>query len=749
MQKKEYSLEFGGRTLTASFTDLADQTNGSVIIKYGETVVLVTAVMSKEAKEGMGYFPLTVDYEEKFYASGRILGSRFIKREGRPSDEAILTGRVVDRTIRPLFESHTRNEVHVVVTVLSIDEENDPDVPAIIGASLALGTSDIPWKGPVSAVRLGSKNGDGEKIMVNPTYPDRENSHFDLLACGKDGKVNMIEAEAKEVKEKKVEEALSLALSEIEKLQSFQQRIISETGKKKIIISKPVISDEIKKLFEGKISPKMEETVMGQAGKAGKASIHAIEDEWLALVMERFPEANKNDCLDYCSEAVNNLIHKEAIENKRRADGRKMNEVRPIYAQAGELSSVVHGAGVFYRGGTHILTVLTLSGPKDSQIIEGMEVRGKKYFMHHYNFPPFSSGETGRMGGTNRRAVGHGALAEKALRAIIPSRDEFPYTIRLVSESMASNGSTSMGSVCASTLALMDGGVPVKNPVAGIAIGLMTRETSGSLTSDNYQILTDIQGPEDEYGDMDFKIAGSKEGITAIQLDIKLDGVPVPILIEALGKAREAREHILEKMLAVIPEPRKELYPSAPRITIVKIAVDKIGLLIGSGGKTINGIIEETGAEIEIEEDGSVYITGKNEAVEKAKEAVESITHDYKVGEKFEGEVIKVLDFGLVAGFGRGQEGLIHISEIAPYRVDRLDGFFAPGDKVPIIIKEIDPERGKISLSVKGADPSFAGKKGLKETANMGYNSGNNYGRNDSKRRGDSKGGSSGRRTHS
>jgi len=713
MHSQEYSLEFGGKTLTAQFTDLAEQAHGSVILKYGETVVLVTAVMSPEAKEGSGYFPLSVDYEEKFYATGRILGSRYMKREGRPSDEAILTGRVIDRTIRPLFDAHIRNEVHLVATVLSIDDENDPDILGIIGASLALGTSSIPWNGPVSAVRIGSESTTNTPLVVNPTYPNRETSAFELLVCGKDGNINMIEAELKEAPEDRVTESFTLAVQEIEKVQIWQKKIISERGKEKRHIPKPELSPEVITLFKEKITPKLDSAIFSGAGKDG---IHTLEDEWMTLVKEAFPDVNKSDALDYCAEAVNDYLHTEAVEKKRRADGRALDEVRELFAQAGGLSNVVHGVGTFYRGGTHILSVLTLASPKDSQLIEGMEVRTKKHFMHHYNFPPFSSGETGRMGGTNRRAVGHGALAEKALRGVIPSHETFPYTIRLVSESMASNGSTSMGSVCGSTLALMDGGVPIKNPVAGIAMGVMFGE------GNRYTVLTDIQGPEDEHGDMDFKVAGTKEGVTAIQLDIKVDGIPVPVLVEALAGARSARLHILDTLLAAIPAPRATLNPSAPRIIQVHIPIEKIGALIGSGGKTINGIIEQTGADIEIEEDGTVYITGATDAAEQARTIVEGITHEYKVGERFEGEVIKILDFGIVVRIGYNQEGLVHVSEIAPFRIDTVEGHFTQGEKVPVAIREIDADRGKISLSIKSADPEYATRKGFTASASMPYN---------------------------
>lgn len=695
-------MEVAGRTLTATFSDLADQANGSVLVKYGETVVLATAVMSKFKKEGLDYFPLTVEYEEKFYAAGRILGGRFMKREGRPSDEAILTGRIVDRTIRPLFEGHIRNEIQVVTTVLSIDPNNDPDTVSVIAASLALATSNIPWGGPASAVRLGLTKNDPSTLVINPTYSQRgENAVLDLLVCGKDGNVNMIESEASEITEEVVAKALEMAVIEIEKIQDFQKKIITEMSVPKTVINKNSTPEGMEALFSANIEPEL----MGAVFKeAGNASINELKDKWLVLFAEKFPESNKTDALDYYEEAVNTLLHKEAIENDKRPDGRKMDELRNIYAQADGISSIVHGVGVFYRGGTHVLTVLTLSGPKDSQLLEGMEVQGKKYFMHHYNFPPFSVGETGRVGSPSRRSVGHGALAEKSLRGILPDREKFPYTIRLVSEALASNGSSSMGSVCASTLAMMDGGVPIKRPAAGIAVGLMSRkEDSGSLA---YKVLTDIQGPEDHHGDMDFKVAGTTEGITGIQLDIKVDGIPVKVLAEAMTSAKKARLQIIEKIVAAIPEPRAKVKESAPTIISIKIDPDKIGMVIGSGGKTIQKISADTGAEIEIEDDGSVFITGKLEGANTARTIIEEITHEYKPGEKFTGEVTRLMDFGAFVKISSMDEGLVHISELASFRVDRVADVIKVGDKVPVMVKEID-EKGRINLSIKRADPNF------------------------------------------
>jgi len=701
MKSKEYSLEVGGEKMTASFTDLADQTNGSVMIRYGDTVVLVTSVMSRDPKEGGDFFPLTVDYEERFYAAGQILGSQFMRREGRPSEEAVLSGRVVDRTIRPLFDSHIRNEIQVVITVLSLGE-HDPDVLAVVGASLALGTSDIPWNGPVSAVRIGRQKGLSE-LTVNPKYVFRndEKTDFDLTACGKDGKINMIELGTKEEQEKTVVDALKKASEEIEKIQTWQKKIIKEIGKEKKVIAKPETPKELTELFKKEIDPKLYDTIF--AGPGSK-KIDALRDEWLKVAGEKLPEIKGAIALDLYEETVNEILHKEAIENEKRADGRKIDELRPLFAQAGGISPIIHGSGIFYRGGTHILSALTLGGPGDVLVIDGMEEQTKRHFMHHYNFPPFSSGEVGRVGATSRRSIGHGALAEKALLAVIPSKDIFPYTIRLVSEALASNGSTSMGSVCGSTLALMDGGVPIKAPVAGIASGLM-------MMGDKYKVLTDIQGPEDHHGDMDFKVAGTRNGVTAIQMDIKIGGIPIPILAEAFEHAKNARLQILDVIEKAISAPRKDISPNAPKILVVKINPDQIGMVIGSGGKTIKEIKERTGAEIDIEDDGTVFLTGKGGAAEAAKKIVEEMTHEYKAGEKFNGEVVRLMDFGAFVKIGYEAEGLVHVSEIASFRIDRVDQYLHEGDIVPVVVKEVD-DRGRINLSIKQANPNFIKKIG-------------------------------------
>ncbi len=703
MTKKEYSIEIGGKKLSAEFNDLADQANGSVIVRYGDTAMLATAVMG-DLKEG-DFFPLTVDFEERFYATGRILGSRFVRREGRPSTESILTGRIVDRTIRPLFDQKTRNEVQVVVTTLAIDKE-DPDVVSVIAASLALGTSDIPWNGPVSAVRI-AKNGD---YRINPDFAVREEPTItmDMVACGKDGMINMIEVGSKEVSEDDVNQALAKASEEIEKIQAWQKQIMTEIGKKKRAVKIAEATPGTKELFVKEIAPIFGKFIF--SGKPGKESISEINKKWIELFTEKVPEGDVLMAQEIFEEAVNDLIHDEAIDNDKRPDGRSMDEIRPLFAKAGGVSSILHGSGIFYRGGTHVFSALTLGSPGDAQVIEGMIIEEKKRFMHHYNFPPFSTGETGRMGGTNRRMIGHGALAEKALTPIIPDKDKFPYTIRLVSEALASNGSTSMGSVCASTLALMDGGVPITAPVAGIASGLMMRGDAAKGKIE-YKVLTDIQGPEDHHGDMDFKVAGTRKGITAVQMDVKVGGIPLKILGEAFVKAQAARFRILDLIEKEIAAPRKAISPNAPEIISMKVKPEQIGLIIGTGGKTINEIRDVTHVEdITIEDDGSVFITGKGGTAEKAREIIFNMTREYMPGEKFDGEVVRLMDFGAFVKIGPNAEGLVHVSEIAPFRVERVETYIKEGDKVPVVIKEID-EKQRINLSIKAANPTFFTKK--------------------------------------
>lgn len=702
MIQKTFSTMLGGKELVAEFNDLAEQANGSVLLRYGKTVVLATAVMSERERNDIDYFPLTVDYEEKYYAAGQILGSRFMRREGRPSEEAILSGRVVDRTIRPLFDHTSRNEVQVVITILSI-EEDDPDVLGVIASSLALSVSDIPWNGPVSAVRIGKRR-DGEMI-INPTYTDREHDEYeyDVLACGKDGTLNMIEVGAEEVQEDELARAFEKAVDIHAELEAWQTQIVAEIGATKQSPKEAPSFEALEALF-AKIDDKLVAHVI--SGEPGKNRINELKKEWLTHVQEELPDELGN-ANHFYENKVDECIQEQAVVHGKRPDGRPFDEVRPLYAQAGKISPMLHGSGIFYRGGTHVFTALTLGGPGDSLVVDTIEHSDeKKRFMHHYNFPPYSAGETGRLGGLNRRAVGHGALAEKALTAVLPPKEEFPYTIRLVSECMASNGSTSMASTCASTIALMDGGVPIKRPVAGIAMGLMQKDGA-------YKVLTDIQGPEDHHGHMDFKATGTREGVTAIQMDIKLDGVAVPILIETLAGAKKARLHILDIIEAELAAPRPDISPLAPKILTFSVKPDQIGLVIGGGGKTINGIKDDSGCEdISIEDDGTIYITGKNGSAERALQMIEELTHEYKPGETFDGEVTRIMDFGAFVRIAKNTEGLVHISEIAPFRVANVRDALTEGEQVRVVIKEID-EKERINLSIKRVDPDFASRKGL------------------------------------
>lgn len=697
-------MMWGGKMLTAEFTDLTNQAHGSVLMRYGETVVLVTAVMGHKEQPDLPYFPLSVEFEEKFYAAGAILGSRFQRREGRPSDEAILSARIVDRTIRPLFNPYLRRDVQVVVTVLAIGED-DPDVLAIIGASLALGVAPIPWGGPIGAVRIARRTDNGA-LIINPTFADRDQTRFDfeVLACGKDGTINMIETAAYEVSEDDIMDILEAATTLHSDIVQFQSSIIAERGTPKYVVPVREIPDAVEALFTETFASKLGTELF--SGKPGKTHLYTLKEEWLGAVSLLEPAVNKTIAESFFEEMVNEAIHVGAVEFGKRADGRGLDEVRPLYAQAGGVSPVLHGSGIFYRGDTHIFTALTLGGPEAAQLIDTMEDQSSsKRFMHHYNFPPFSVGETGRVGGFNRRMIGHGALAEKALIPVLPSKEQFPYTIRLVSETMSSNGSSSMGSVCASTLALMDGGVPITKPVAGIASGVM-------IQGDAYALLTDIQGPEDEHGDMDFKVAGTKDGITAIQMDVKVGGITLAILKGALEKARLARQHILATIEAELSAPRPHISPRAPEIIALTILPEQIGLVIGGGGKTINKIKEASGvSEITIEDDGTVYITGKHGSAQMAATAIASLTRTYAVGEKLDVTITRLAAFGAFAKLDDHHEGLIHISEIAPFRLETVDGLLKEGDVVTVLVSKV--EDGKIGLSIKQADPDFAQRKGI------------------------------------
>jgi polyribonucleotide nucleotidyltransferase len=701
MRSKIFTLDWAGKTLTAEFSDLTAHANGSVMLKLGETTILVTAVMSNRGGNG-SYFPLSVEFEEKFYAAGTLLGSRFNRREGRPSDKAILSARLIDRTIRPLFNQAIRQDIQVVVSVLALGDE-DPDVLGIIGASLALGVSDIPWRGPVGAVRIGRRKTDGE-IFVNPGYLDRADSSLDLeiLACGKNGMINMIETAADEAREADIVAILGAATTLHGQLEQWQNNIVNEIGKSKEEIDTPAYTPEIANLYNAHFKQRLFNTIF--SGKAGKDHIDDCKKEFLDFIKEAELDSTIAD--SFFDEQIDETLHEGALMHNKRADGRDFDTVRPLYAQAGGISPALHGSGIFYRGGTHVFSALTLGGPEAAQQLDTISERDiKKRFMHHYNFPPYSVGETGRVGGFNRRMIGHGALAEKALAPMIPNQTEFPYTIRLVSETLSSNGSSSMGSVCAATIALMDAGVPIKRPVAGIACGAM-------INGDDYKVMTDIQGPEDEFGDMDFKVAGTVEGVTAIQMDVRVDGVETHILAEALEKARVARLHILETMLQEIVTPRTNISPRAPQIITLTILPEQIGLVIGGGGKTVNKIKADTGVEeISIEDDGSVFITGKNGTAELAARKIKLLTKVYEVGEVVEVTVLNMTNFGAFAKLDDEHEGLIHISEIAPFHIEKAQDVLHEGDV--LTVKIIRADAGKIGLSLKDQDPEYATRKGI------------------------------------
>lgn len=698
MASQQFRTMFGPRELMVELTHLAGQANGHILLRYGDTTVLVTAVMSKTPREGGDFFPLMVDYEEKFYAAGKILGSRFVKRESRPSEEAILTSRLIDRTIRPRFDQRMRNEVQVVATVLSLDDDNDPDIPALIGASLALSLSDIPWNGPVAGVRVGKRGGEW---VLNPTFAERSASEIDLVVSGMADKINMIEAGAKEVPEADVVSALELAQREIKNIITFEREIIAAVKPVKSAVPLTTPASALREAIAHNFSKRISEAMWEKKKTIRGEKLGAIKSEWRQYAAAEHPESSQSEAEYLWEEELDAIVHRRILDEGARPDGRAASDLRRLTADVG-IFPRVHGSGLFTRGETQALSTLTLGSPGDQQIIEGMEIRTKRRFMHHYNFPPFSTGEVKPMRGPGRREVGHGALAERALLPLIPPAEEFPYTIRIVSEILSSNGSSSMASVCGSTLALFDAGVPMKKPAAGIAMGLMMRDDQ------HYAILTDIQGPEDHYGDMDFKAAGTRDGITALQMDVKIEGVSVDLLAQTLAQAKEARLQILDTMARALPAPRPNLSPLAPRIIVIKIDPEKIGALIGPGGKTINGIIAATGVDINIEDDGSVFVTSEKEAgMEEAIGLIKQITREYKPGDLLDGTVTRLFDFGAMVEVGPKQEGLVHISELAPWHVDRVEDIVNIGDKIPVVVRNTD-EQGRLNLSLKSVPNRYS-----------------------------------------
>jgi len=665
--------------------------------------------MSAHPREGGGdFFPLSVDYEEKFYATGKILGSRFIKRETRPSEDAILTSRLIDRSIRPRFDMRVRHDVQVIITVLSIDEQNDPDVPALLGASLALSLSDIPWQGPIAGVRVGKKtptNGEKQELLLNPTYEERLIHDLDVIISATGDRINMIEAGANEMPETEFASAIEWGFEHAKAMIRFQEEIIAEHKHVKREIKMTQRSPELTGLMQSEFMAKAEAAMYGHQTH-DKQIVHSaiaeVKEEWMKKSAELYPEiftqAEGNLLFE---EAINDIVHKRIIEKGERPDGRKPNEVRSLHSSVGLLPRT-HGSGLFMRGETHVLSLLTLGGPGDSQIVEGMETQTKKNFLHHYNFPPFSVGEARPMRGPGRREIGHGALAGRALLPLIPPKEQFPYTIRLVSEVLSSNGSSSMASVCGSSLALMNAGVPIKKAAGGAAMGLMLNEKG------EYKVLTDIQGPEDHHGDMDFKAAGTRDGITAVQMDVKIEGITPEMLRATLADAHVCRMKILDTMDAVISKPNENLSPWAPRIEIIKINPEKIGALIGPGGKVINEIIAQTGVQIDIDEDGTVYITSvKEEGMKEAIASVKQITREVKAGEIFEGRVGRVLDFGAMVEIAPRQDGLVHISELAPWRVNKVTDIVNIGDVINVIVKNID-DQGRVNLSLKDVPGAYS-----------------------------------------
>jgi polyribonucleotide nucleotidyltransferase len=681
MNFKTYQTQIAGQTLKVEIGKLAKQANGSVMVSLGETTVLVTAVMS-DRPVSSNYLPLFVDYQEKFYANGKIKGSRFVKREGKPSDDSILTGRLVDRAIRPFFDQSLRNEIQVVVTTLSMDDSNDPDAIALFGASLALSISDIPWAGPVAALRVASVGG---QIIVNPSFDQREDGDFDtIITLNSENRLVMMEFGGKQIPETMILEAFNLVAPEIAKMIQFQNEIIAEIGVMKKVIaqdnSKSDIIEGMKSILNNKLKP----AIYGDTNIAKE-----VQHQLLAELQQTYPE--HKDLTEYVlDQELNKVFKEEILERELRPDGRALDEIRELSSEI-DILPRVHGSGLFNRGATQTLSILTLGSPGEAQIIDEMKDEIKKRFMHHYNFPPFSVGEVGQLRGPGRREIGHGALAEKALEGVLPSMEDFPYTIRIVTEVLGSNGSSSMASVCSSTLALLTAGVPIQAPVAGIAMGIL--EQNGK-----YKILTDIQGLEDHFGEMDFKVAGTQNGVNAIQMDVKGQGMNKDMLTEALDKAKKARLTILDKLAETIQEPKNEVSKYAPKIESFMISPNKIRDVIGSGGKTINAIIDATEVKIDIEDSGQVFITGQDILkVNQAKSMIQDLAYEPKEGDVFDGKVVKIMPFGAFVNIKTGLDGLIHISELSDKHIQNVEDVLELNQGIRVKIKKIDSE-GRISL---------------------------------------------------
>ncbi|MGE5473829.1 MAG: polyribonucleotide nucleotidyltransferase [Ignavibacteriales bacterium] len=696
MDQKLFTMELAGRTLTVETGKLSQLSNGSALIRYGETVVLVNVTASTKPRDGIDFFPLSVDFEEKLYSVGKIPGS-FMKREGKPSEKAILTSRVIDRPIRPLFPKDMRNDVAVVATVLSVEQDNSPEIAAMIGTSIAICISDIPFNGPTGSVVVGYVDG---QITINPTADQRKNSQMNVVVSGTRDKVIMIEAGANEISEEIMIESIKRAHTEIKKIVAFIDDIVKEVGKPKFKYPSCDVDSDLYSAVEAFAKDKMHDAVQATDKQIREDNFIALTEEVLANFAEQYPdrEVEIGECLHKLEKKT---VRKLIFEEGKRPDGRKMNEIRPLSSEVGLLPRT-HGSGLFSRGQTQVLSIVTLGAIGDEQLLDGIDEEETKRYMHHYNMPPYSTGEAKTSRGPGRREIGHGALAERALEPVIPDEADFPYTIRVVSEVLSSNGSTSQGSVCGSTLALMDAGVPIKAPVAGISCGLVTDENN----PDKYVILTDIQGIEDFFGDMDFKVAGTKKGITAIQVDTKIDGLSESIIADAIYDTKKSRNYILDEvMLKAISEPRKELSEYAPKIITSTIDPDKIREVIGPGGKMINKIIAETGAKIDIEDDGRVFVSSSD--INKAKKAlqiIEGIAKDIEVGQVYLGKVQRIMQFGAFVEIAPGKEGLVHISKLDFKHVEKVEDVVNIGDEIMVKVVEID-RQGRINLSRKDAMP--------------------------------------------
>ena len=705
---KSYSIKLEGRELTIETGKICGLANGSVVVKYGDTVVMVNVTAAKEPKEGIDFFPLSVDYEEKLYAVGKIPGS-FTKREGKPSDKAILTSRAIDRPLRPLFPKDFRNDVCVTATVLSVEQDNSPEVCAMIGAACALEISDIPFNGPTAAVAVGWVD---DQIVINPTVEQRKKSKLTATVAGTLEKITMIEAGADEIPNEKMLEAIKTAHEEIKNICNFISSIKAEIGKPKFEYQSFAVEKDFYEDIVANFKDRMYQDVQATDKEVRDANIDKITEDINAYVAEKYGEdaveERKMEIADSIHDLEKACVREMILEEHKRPDGRKIDEIRPLSCEVGVLPRT-HGSSIFTRGQTQVMSVVTLGMKSEEQMLDGIDEETEKRYMHQYNFPSYSVGEARPSRGPGRREIGHGALAEKALVPVIPSEDEFPYAIRVVSEVLSSNGSTSQASICGSTLALMDAGVPIKKPVAGISTGLVTDKNDPS----RYIMLTDIQGIEDFFGDMDFKVGGTKDGITAIQVDIKIDGLTYDIIKEAFERTKVARDYILDNiMLPVIDKPRADISKYAPRIVTTKINPEKIKDVIGTGGKTINKIIDETGVKIDIEDDGRVCIYSSDmESAQKALKMIEVITREIEAGKVYDGVVSRIMSFGAFVDLGGGKEGLLHISKISSKRVNKVEDVLSIGDEITVRVTDID-HQGRLNLSMKDLEVGEQSAKG-------------------------------------